>query len=77
MENVPVMNRQNDLFQLQRFLYDYYSLETNSEGEVVAAKVLSLLTEDGKGFGEVLEGVLSSSVVLDMLRKDGIPKCIG
>ena len=66
------MNRQNDLISLQRILYDYYATETNPDGEAVATKVLALFTEDGKGFGDIFEGILSSSLVLDMLRSEGI-----
>lgn len=64
LEDIPVINRQNDLISLQRILYDYYAIETNPDGEALASKVLALFTEDGKGFGDILEGILSSSLIL-------------
>ncbi|KAK8800272.1 hypothetical protein WA171_004907 [Blastocystis sp. BT1] len=70
LEDIPVINRQNDLISLQRILYDYYAIETNPDGEALASKVLALFTEDGKGFGDILEGILSSSLILDMLRSE-------
>ena len=72
LEDIPVINRQNDLISLQRILYDYYAIETNPDGEALASKVLALFTEDGKGFGDILEGILSSSLILDMLRSERI-----
>ena len=71
MKEIPVMNRKNDLICIQRSLYDYLTIETNPEGEALATRVLSLFTENDQGFGDILEQILSSSLVLDMMRSEG------
>ena len=64
------MNSELDV--LERLVYDYLSLSVNPEAEAVAKRLYDVLGVTGKEFGEVMEGVITSGLMLDLLKAEGM-----
>lgn len=57
---------------LERLVYDYISLSVNPEAEAVTKRLYDVLGVNGKEFGEVMEGVITSGLMLDLLKGEGM-----
>ena len=58
----------NAIFTLEHTLYDYFSLTINAEAEAVTKQLYTVTGTTGKEFGEVIEGVMTSGLMLDLLK---------
>ena len=63
------MNSELDV--LERLVYDYLSLSVNPEAETVTKRLYDVLGVTGKEFGGVMEGVITSGLMLDLLKAEG------
>ena len=57
---------------LERLIYDYLSLSVNAEAEAVTKRLYTILGVNGKEFGEVMEGVITSGLMLDLIKEEGM-----
>lgn len=72
---IPAIRRKTDLLGIERILYDYLSYESDSHAVDVSKRILDLFSKEPKELNDIVEGILKTSVLLDMLCKEGCIEC--
>lgn len=71
---LPVLLHQHTSLPLYRKIYSSFVTQSNTPSETTAAttsRLLELFSDGNKGFGDVIDSVLSTVVVMDMTKKEG------
>lgn len=68
---IPAIRRKMDCFAIERLLYDYLSYESDSHAVDVSKHILDLFSKEPKELNDIVEGILKTSALLDMLCKEG------
>ena len=60
-----------ELFAVERLLYDYLSYESDAHAVDVSKHILELFSKEPKELNDIIEGILKTSALLDILCKEG------
>ena len=60
-----------DFLVMERLLYDYLSYESDAHAVDVSKHILELFSKEPKELNDIIEGILKTSALLDILCKEG------
>ncbi|KAK8821077.1 hypothetical protein WA538_005709 [Blastocystis sp. DL] len=67
---IPAVSRKTELFAVERLLYDYLSYESDAHAVDVSKHILELFSKEPKELNDIIEGILKTSALLDILCKE-------
>lgn len=71
---IPCLLHQHSYIPIYRSLYSLFAAQNDSPSEATAkltARLLELFSGEGLSFGDVVDSVLSTAVMMDMTTKEG------
>lgn len=68
---IPAVSWKTELFAVERLLYDYLSYESDAHAVDVSKHILELFSKEPKELNDIIEGILKTSALLDILCKEG------
>lgn len=72
---IPPLLHQHCYLPIYRSLYSFFAAQTDAPSDATAkltARLLELFAGEGLSLGDVVDSVLSTAVVMDMTKKEGI-----